>query len=195
MIICFQLNVYQPWPLARYYGRSSQKVVHRSAPPPSHAPRYSVAALVRASILSLAAFYLSRMGSSRPLDRSRSTSAQLQAVKQGPRQPQCRQGITATPACEHHGTRPLQRRFLLRRCRKGQASQQIYWQLSCRRQFCGASSFLLASYPRRPSSRHAPRGARRVAARWVSLCVKKHFVFARGAGNFVGHYHELMSRN
>ena len=23
MIICFQLNVYQPWPLARYYTRST----------------------------------------------------------------------------------------------------------------------------------------------------------------------------
>ena len=111
------------------YSRSSQKSLSAPLLHPSHAPRYSVAALVRASVLSLAAFYLSRMGSSRPLDRSRSTSAQLQAVKQGPRQPQCRQGITATPACEHHGTRPLQRRFLLRRCRKGQASQQIYWRL------------------------------------------------------------------
>ena len=138
------------------YGRSSQKVVDRSAPP-SVTHHATLAALVRASILSLAAFYLSRMGSSRPLDRFRSTSAQLQAVKQGPRQPQCRQGMTATPACEHHGTRPLQRRFLLRRCRKGQASQQIYWQLSCRRQFCGASSFL-SKTPVEP-----PRAARRAA--------------------------------
>ena len=142
---------------------------------------------MRASILSLAAFYLSRMGSSRPLDRFRSTSAQLQAVKQGPRQPQCRQGMTATPACEHHGTRPLQRRFLLRRCRKGQASQQIYWQLSCRRQFCGASSFLSKTPVEPPrAARRAPRGGEM----GVSLCVKKHFV-ARGAGNFVGHYHIL----
>ena len=48
-------------------------------------------ALVPVSVLSLAAHYLSRMGSSRPLERFRSTSAQLQAIF-------ARTAATAVPA-------------------------------------------------------------------------------------------------
>ena len=136
-----------PPPIAAFHS-SHTRVVTRAPPKKSltgplfHQSTHhaTLEALLPVSVLSLAAFYLSRMGSSRPIDRFRSASAQLQAIKQGPRQPQCRQRMTA--ACvraSRHASDLCNVASCFIAAAKAQCSRQIDWQLSCRRQF-GASS-------------------------------------------------------
>ena len=116
-------------------------------------------ALLPVSVLSLTACYLSRMGSSRPIDRFRSASAQLQAIKQGPRQPQCRQRMTA--ACvraSRHASDLCNVASCFIAAAKAQCNRQIDWQLSCRRQF-GASSCSCQMTPVEPPRAARQRGA------------------------------------
>ena len=136
---------------------SSQNIVDHSAPPSVHTPRHSAG--IGACLHPLASgIYLSRVGSSRPLDIFRSMSAQLQATLCKDRGNRGAGKACLLLACEHHGKRALQSRFLIHRwCRKcaqamAQASQRIDWQLSCRRQLPLSKTPVLS---RQPATRRA----------------------------------------
>ena len=135
----------------------AQKVVDCSAHSIRPTHQATLAALVPASILSLAAHYLSRMGSSRPLGKIPLNVGAAPSDLCKDRGNRSAGKACLLHACEHHGARSLQRCFLLhcwcRKCPSG--SQRVDWQLSCRRAILWCLQLPLSKTPVEP-----PRAAR-----------------------------------